>query len=161
DEVKEILSMKRGLPLMVSCLALLAAPALTRADQAKPAIRVERGLVYGKGGDTQMKLDLAMPKTGGGPFPAAVCIHGGGWRAGKRQDMGAVMELLARKGYVAVTVSYRLTGKAKFPAQIEDCKAAVRWLRANAKKYKVNPERIGAVGASAGAHLACMLGTTA
>jgi acetyl esterase/lipase len=160
DWLKEILPMKRGFPLMIPCLALVLASALAWADKPKAEIRVERDLVYGKGGDTDMKLDLAMPKTGDGPFPAVVCIHGGGWRAGKRQDMGPVMELLARKGYVAVTVSYRLTDKAKFPAQIEDCKAAVRWLRANAKKYKVDPKRIGAVGASAGAHLACMLGTT-
>jgi acetyl esterase/lipase len=151
---------KRSLALLALCLVLPAVPALTRADDAKPAIRFHRNLVYGKGGDTDLKLDLATLKDGDGPFPAIVCIHGGGWRAGKRQDLARLTELLAGKGYVAVTVSYRLTAKAKFPAQIEDCKAAVRWLRANAKKYKVNADRIGAVGFSAGGHLVCMLGTT-
>jgi acetyl esterase/lipase len=146
--------------LLASCLVLLASPTLTRADDAKPAVRVHRGLVYGKGGDKDLKLDLAMPTNGAGPFPAVVCIHGGGWRAGKRQDLSKLVEFLAGKGYVALTVSYRLTDKARFPAQIEDCKAAVRWLRANAKKYKVNPDRVGAVGFSAGGHLVCMLGTT-
>jgi acetyl esterase/lipase len=157
--------MKRSLVLVVWCFALLA-PAWVRA-QEKPAVRVERDLVYGKGGDTELKLDLAMPKTGDGPFPAIVCIHGGGWRGGQRQDLSnsaggnpSLIALLAARGYVAVSISYRLAPQAKFPAQVEDCKAAVRWLRANADKYKVNPDRIGAVGFSAGGHLVCMLGTT-
>jgi acetyl esterase/lipase len=68
--------------------------------------------------------------------------------------------VLARRGYVAATVSYRLVPNARFPAQIEDCKAAVRWLRANAAKYHMNPDRIGAIGPSAGGHLACLLGVT-
>jgi acetyl esterase/lipase len=74
--------------------------------------------------------------------------------------MDAMTELLARRGYVAATVSYRLVSTARFPAQIEDCKAAVRWLRANAAKYNINPDRIGAIGPSAGGHLACLLGVT-
>jgi acetyl esterase/lipase len=153
--------MKRNLSLLAACLVLVALPVLVRADSEKPAVSIQRGLVYGTGGGTDLKLDLAMPKNGAGPFPAVVCVHGGGWRGGKRQDLAKLIEFLAGKGYVAATVSYRLTDKAKFPAQIEDCKAAVRWLRANAKKYKVNPDRIGAVGFSAGAHLVCLLGTTA
>jgi acetyl esterase/lipase len=120
---------------------------------------VEKGLVYGKGGDVDLKLDLAMPKAGDGPFPAVVCIHGGGWRSGQREDLSKTIEVLAGRGFVAVTISYRLAPAAKFPAQIEDCKAAVRWLRANAAKYHIDPDRIGAAGFSAGAHLACLLGT--
>jgi len=89
-----------------------------------------------------------------------VCVHGGGWKAGNRQSLEKTIETLAARGYVGVTVSYRLTPAARFPAQIEDCKAAVRWLRANAVKYHVNPERIGAVGFSAGGHLVCLLGTS-
>jgi acetyl esterase/lipase len=161
--------MKCTRAVLVSWLLLFAVPVLAAAAEGKPEVRVEKDLVYGKGGDQEMQLDLVMPQAGDGPFPAVVCLHGGGWRAGKRQDLlnrikdldnANLLELLARRGYVAVTVSYRLAPKAKFPAQIEDCKAAVRWLRANAKKYKVNPDRIGAVGFSAGAHLACLLGTT-
>src|SRR5712691_3000594 len=101
-----------------------------------------------------------MHKDGTAPFPALVCIHGGGWRIGNRQQLDQSIETFAGRGYVAVTVSYRLAPQAKFPAQIEDCKATVRWLRANAKDLKINPERIGALGFSAGAHLACLLGTT-
>jgi acetyl esterase/lipase len=152
-------SMKRIVPSFLSALILVLAPALVFAQDSKPDIRIERDLIYGKGGEVDLKLDLAMPKTGG-PFPAVVCVHGGGWKAGKRQDFEKTIEGLARRGFVGATITYRLAPAAKFPAQIEDCKAAVRWLRANAKKYDINPERIGAVGFSAGGHLVCLLGTT-
>jgi acetyl esterase/lipase len=144
----------------VGALALALAAVLVAGRAQAVEVVVERDVVYGKAGDTELKLDLAMPKDGDGPFPALVCIHGGAWMAGKRQDLGKTIEVLAGRGYVAITVSYRLAPANKFPAQIEDCKAAVRWLRANAQKYKVNPERVGAVGYSAGGHLACLLGTS-
>jgi acetyl esterase/lipase len=153
-------TMKRDLWMVISILVLVLAPTLIGAQEKKPEIRVDRDLVYGKGGETDLKLDLAMPKEGKGPFPAIVCVHGGGWKAGNRQQLEKTIEGMAARGYVAVTVSYRFSPGARFPAQIEDCKAAVRWLRANAAKYQVNPERIGAVGFSAGGHLVCLLGTT-
>src|SRR5262249_52162234 len=87
--------------------------------------------------------------------------HGGGWRAGSRADIARVIEAYAEKGFVSVSASYRLTSVSPFPAQIEDCKAAVRWLRANADKYHIDADKIAALGFSAGAHLACLLGTTA
>lgn len=121
-------------------------------------VKNETDIVYGKGDDVDLQLDLAMPAEGKGPFPAIVCIHGGGWRAGNRQSLAGLTDVLAKNGFVAVTVTYRLTPKYRFPAQIEDCKASVRWLRANAEKYRINPDRIGAIGFSAGAHLACLLG---
>ena len=130
------------------------------AEGQQPEIRVERDIVYGKADRVELRLNLALPGKGNGPFPAVVCIHGGGWYQGQRQDMDAMTELLARRGYVAATVSYRLVPTARFPAQIEDCKAAVRWLRANAAKYHINPDRIGAIGPSAGGHLSCLLGVT-
>jgi acetyl esterase/lipase len=146
--------------LLVMCFGFLVLPRWLHAQEAKPAVRVEKALIYGKGGDVDLKLDLAIPKTGEGPFPAVVCIHGGGWRGGQREDLAKTIEVLAGKGFVAVTLSYRLAPAAKFPAQIEDCKAAVRWLRANAATYRINADRVGAAGFSAGAHLACLLGTT-
>jgi acetyl esterase/lipase len=152
--------MKRDWCRIISVLVFMFVPNLLAAQEKKADVRVERDLVYGKGGETDLKLDLAMPKEGAGPFPAIVCVHGGGWKAGRRQDLGKTIEVMAARGYVAVTVSYRFSQEAKFPAQIEDCKAAVRWLRANAAKYHVNPDRIGAVGFSAGGHLVCLLGTT-
>ncbi len=100
------------------------------------AIQVENSLTYGKGGNTDLILDIAMPSQGAGPFPTIVCIHGetkqfGGraWQSGKRQDLSQIVKTLASRGFVAATISYRFVPDAKFPAQIEDCKAAVRWLR--------------------------------
>src|SRR5262245_57591536 len=145
--------------LWLAVLGVLVAAPWLCADQPRE-VRFEKDLVFGKGGDTDLQLDLAMPKDGDGPFPALVCIHGGGWKGGKRQDHDELSKTMAAQGYVCVTITYRLAPDTKFPGQVEDCKAAVRWLRANAKKYKVNPEKIGAFGFSAGGHLSCMLGTT-
>jgi acetyl esterase/lipase len=103
---------------------------------------------------------LARPD-GSGPFPAVVCIHGGGFRAGAREGYDGLIKKLAAHGYVAATVTYRLTPKYQFPAAVYDVKSAVRWLRANAAKYHVDPDRIGAMGGSAGGHLAQFLGVTA
>jgi acetyl esterase/lipase len=150
---------KRNIAVLFA-LACAGSWVLAQADVRPLPIRVEKELVYGKAGKVELKLDLAMPKDGAGPFPAVVCLHGGGWRTGKRQDMTKVIELLASRGFVAATVTYRLAPAHRFPAQIEDCQAAVRWLRRHAKKYRLDPERIGAVGISAGAHLACLLGVT-
>jgi acetyl esterase/lipase len=144
-------------------LCLLSGFALPVAAMAAngPAVREETDIVFGKGGDSDLKLDLAMPADGAGPFPAVVCIHGGGWVGGKRQEMSQTIRTLAGLGYVAVSPDYRLaTTNARFPAQVEDCKAAVRFLRANAKEYNIDPDHIGAVGFAAGGHLACMLGVT-
>jgi acetyl esterase/lipase len=107
-----------------------------------------------------LKLNLARPTEGDGPFPAVMCIHGGGWRAGTRQHHDGLCKRLAEQGYVAVTVSYRFAPKYQFPAQIHDVKEAVRWLRANAKKYKIDLDHIGVMGDSAGGHLAHLLGVT-
>ena len=130
------------------------------APRGNPEIAIERNLVYGKGGDTDLLLDLAMPKSGVGPFPAVMFLHGRGWREGSRHDMSQFIEGMAGLGYVSVTIEYRLVAAARFPAQVEDCKAAVRWLRANAAKYRIDPGHIGVVGFSAGGHLASMLGVT-
>ena len=107
----------------------------SRAVGQEMEIHVERDLAYAKGDEMELRLNLALTK-GKGPFSGVVCIHGGGWYQGQRQDMDFMTELLARRGYVAATVSYRLVPSARFPAQIEDCKAAVRWLRANARSFR-------------------------
>ncbi len=129
----------------------------------------EPSITYGKGGDVELKLDLARPASGKGPFPALIFMPGSGWgywSVGRRQYCSALIEA-AERGYVAVAVDYRLTSvkendktKYLFPAQVYDVKCAVRWLRANAKKYEIDPNRIGAVGWSSGGHLALMLGLT-
>lgn len=148
----------KWLLLTVACLFLV--PGLVAAQEKLHPIEVQKDLVYGKGGDIDLKLDLAMPKDATGPCPAIVCIHGGGWISGQRQHMTKTIEALAGRGFVATTISYRLAPATQFPGQIEDCKAAIRWLRANAGKYHLNPDKIGVVGFSAGGHLACLLGTT-
>ncbi len=152
----------RYLLLGLGTLVVIVLPVLflVHAQDPKPEARVDRDLLYGKAGDADLKLDLAMPKDGPGPFPVVVCIHGGGWTHGDRADLRTTIETLAGRGYVAVSVDYRLAPKDRFPAAVEDCKAAVRWLRANARQFKIKPDRIGVVGFSAGAHLACLLGVT-
>jgi acetyl esterase/lipase len=159
----------RSAVLTLALVLTLLAPARAPAAGRLHSVAVERDLVYGKGGDTDLKLDLAHPTDGPGPYPAVVCIHGGAWRLGDRHflsmnframDNQSLIGALAARGFVAVTISYRLVPAAKFPAQIEDCKAAVRWLRANAAKYNIDPDRIAACGYSAGGHLACLLGVT-
>src|SRR5262245_12730076 len=113
-----------------------------------PEVAVQKDIVYGKGGDLDLKLDIAQPK-GDGPFPLVVCIHGSAWRFGHRSAHHNTIRMLARHGYVAATVQYRLTPKHRFPTQVEDVKCAVRFLRANAKKYKIDPHHVGALGDSA------------
>ncbi len=108
--------------------------------------------------DCNLKLNVAYPKEGKGPFPAVILIHGGGWFYGNSYDCVPFSLRLAAKGYVAVTISYRLLPKNRFPDQIHDVKCAVRWLRANATKYRLDTDRIGVFGHSAGGHLACLLG---
>jgi acetyl esterase/lipase len=144
---------------MLAVLSLF--PTVLRAE-APAGITIEKGVVYSKlGSDKDLQLDIARPD-GQGPFPAVVCIHGGAWRAGlgKRQDLSDWIKRLAEENYVAASVSYRLLPDAKFPEPIEDCKTAVRFLRANAQKYRIDPTKIGAMGFSAGGHLACLLGVT-
>jgi acetyl esterase/lipase len=126
-----------------------------------PTVSFERGLEFSKAEGQPLQLNLARPKQGNGPFPAIVCIHGGGFRAGTREGYDALCVKLAAQGYVAVTITYRLSPAVVFPAAVHDCKAAVRWLRANAARYQIDPDRIGATGGSAGGHLALFLGVTA
>lgn len=112
-------------------------------------------------GNEAWKLDLAMPtERGETPRPALVFIHGGGWRGGDKRRGGFLRPTIsyADKGYVCVTVNYRMLNEAPITACVEDVKNAVRWLRAHAEEYNIDPERIGASGNSAGAHLAVMLG---
>lgn len=109
----------------------------------------------------KMEMDIVRPANTTTPAPAVLLVHGGGFRAGNRQSYAALAQKLAARGYVAATASYRLAPRHQFPAAVEDVKAAVRFLRANATKYGIDPEHIGAWGGSAGGHLVLMLGLTA
>jgi acetyl esterase/lipase len=145
--------------MVTACTVVLAVAASGAAQEARPAVRLERDVVFAEAGGRKLKLDLALPD-GDGPFPVVLCIHGGGWVSGDRRQLGQTIEALARQGFAAVTCDYRLAPADRFPAAVEDCKAAVRFLRASAGKYALNPDRIGAVGFASGGHLACLLGVT-
>jgi acetyl esterase/lipase len=115
-------------------------------------------LVYKTVNGAALTLDLYCPEKVSGPAPVIVWIHGGAWRRGGKRKCPAVA--LVPDGYAVASIDYRLSSTAPFPAQIEDCKAAVRWLRANAAKYNLDADRIGVWGMSAGGHLAALLGTS-
>jgi len=106
-----------------------------------------------------MLLDLYLPEKTDKPLPLIIWIHGGAWKAGSKDGRSPALPFL-HDGYAVAHVGYRLSQEAVFPAQINDCKAAVRWLRANAKKYNLDPNRFVAWGASAGGHLAALVGTS-
>lgn len=110
----------------------------------------------------RLVLDLALPDDNETePRPLVVWIHGGGWKGGdKKSGLGIVENLVATGKYIGASINYRQSGTHKWPAQIHDCKAAIRWLRANAKRYRIDPERIGVFGTSAGGHLSAMMATT-
>jgi acetyl esterase/lipase len=150
--------------------AFLALPAATGAGPADgAAVTVERSVCYTTAGGEKLCLDIAVPP-GEGPFPAVVMFHGGAWALGDRAELSvgakeknggrkpSWIEVVADKGYVAASVSYRLAPKHQFPAMIEDARSAVRFLRANAKAYKIDPDRVAAAGFSAGGHLALLCG---
>jgi acetyl esterase/lipase len=129
--------------------------AATASAQTAP---FEKDIVYVRYGAIEPKLDVYLPETRSGKLPVVMWIHGGGWRQGSKDKTPAAR--LTRRGYAVVSVQYRLSGVAKFPAQIHDCKAAVRWVRANAGRYGFDADRIAAWGASAGGHLVALLGTS-
>lgn len=147
------------LPVLALLLgSLLAAPHL-RAQAPVPAgVKALRDLAYVEGGAARQKLDLYLPEKSAAPLPIVIWIHGGGWAAGDKA--GCPAQRLIAQGYAAASLNYRLSGDAPFPAQIEDCKAAIRWLRAHAKEYNLDPSRFGVWGSSAGGHLVALLGTS-
>jgi acetyl esterase/lipase len=122
-------------------------------------VTFHRNLEYGTGGGEPLKLDLALPEKSDKPLPVIVMIHGGGWRGGSKDGHIQHIFNFAQQGYASATVQYRFAPKHKFPAQMEDVKCAVRYLRANAEKYNLNKDHFGAIGFSAGAHLSMLLGT--
>lgn len=135
-----------------SSVTFFSAPQTVSA-QATSLRDIEYANVDGK----RLLLDLHLP-SGAGPFPVILWVHGGGWIGGNKNGGPAIRQ--SARGYAVASINYRLSFEAKFPAQIEDCKAAVRWLRANAARYNLDANRIGAWGSSAGGHLVALLGTS-
>ncbi|MCX6901026.1 MAG: alpha/beta hydrolase [Verrucomicrobia bacterium] len=161
--------MKTTRRLLIRLAALLSLLAVTTDAQQPPrhrpqgppplpeGVRALRDIEYVSGGGKAQSLDLYLPKSDR-PLPLIIWVHGGAFRAGDKAQCPAMA--LTRRGYAAASLNYRLSGQAIFPAAIEDCKAAVRWLRAHAKEYNLDPDHFGAWGSSAGGHLVALLGTS-
>lgn len=154
---------------VLGCCVLIAAVAVEagapegRPPQKGPApnlagVKAMRDLEYAKPGGKPQLLDLFVPEKADGPLPLIVWIHGGAWLGGSKNGTPAMGQL--RRGYAVASINYRLSQEAIFPAQIHDCKAAIRWLRAHAKEYNLDPKRIGVWGSSAGGHLVALVGTS-
>lgn len=132
-------------------------------DVPLDGLRITKDITFATYPEIDLELDLFLPeKQSKKSIPCIVCIHGGGWRVHRRAWFNGHAAYFARNGMAAVSVDYRMFPAVKDPSTcVQDVKAAVRWIRANAKKYGIDPDRIGAVGGSAGAHLSAMLATTA
>ncbi len=147
-----------GLGLTLS-LAQPSANQPARQFPLPPGVKVLKDLEYGKAGGRAMLLDLYLPEKGNQPMPLIIWIHGGAWMSGSKDNPSPALRFTA-DGYAVAQVGYRLSQEAKFPAQIHDCKAAVRWLRANAQKHNLDSNKFAAWGSSAGGHLVALLGTS-
>ncbi|WP_165227542.1 alpha/beta hydrolase [Aquisphaera insulae] len=135
--------------------------AIVQARQPPPPESVDFApdIVYGTVGGETLHLDLARPKRGAGPFPLIVCIHGGGWQAGNKAEFRQAIFSLAEQGFAAASLEYRFAPRHRFPAQYDDVKEAVRFLRDRAKEWNLDAGRVAAFGGSAGGHLALLLAT--
>lgn len=130
------------------------------SEQTIDSLHSRIDVTYAQYGDRSLHMDIYRPKQAWGTLPAIVCIHGGGWHKGSKLNHRHVAQTLAAHGFVTASISYRLSDEAPFPAHIQDCKAAVRYLRAHAGELGIDPEQIGAIGHSAGGHLTALLATS-
>jgi triacylglycerol lipase len=127
------------------------------ADPAPAPVKLLAAQTYVERQGQPLRADVYQA-AGPGPRPGVLVVHGGAWRAGNRNHLAKAAEALARAGYTAVAIDYRLAPKYPFPAQLDDCQAAVRWMRASAQRLAIDPERIGGYGYSAGGQLVALLG---
>jgi len=121
-------------------------------------IDIYTDIVFSTVDDHELLLDIAVPRYMNSPVPAIVDIPGGAWRKIEKKTQDAVF--YARNGFVGISITHRTSDVAVFPAAVHDCKTAIRWVRKNAQKYNIDPERIGVTGVSSGGHLATLLGTS-
>jgi acetyl esterase/lipase len=161
-QMKPLAALPRHALLALAVAALGAGARAQPAKSAPPAAgeRVLRNLAYGPHPERNL-LDLYLPaERSPAPLPVIIWLHSGGWYLGDKGNAGHARAYVPR-GYAVASVNYRLSQHAVFPAQIEDCQRAVRWIRAHATEYGLDPARIGAWGSSAGGHLVALLGTAA
>ena len=123
-------------------------------------VSVEEGVVIGRGGDRDLHVDVYRPPVGSANGIGLLLVHGGSWRGGDRSQLRGYGILLGRVGYTSVACEYRLSTEAKWPAQLHDVKAALRWFRANAERLEIERSKVAVLGASAGGHLALMIAAT-
>jgi triacylglycerol lipase len=145
-------AISRALFAVSLCFSLASSRAAT--------IEVVRDLPYAEPGGEPLKADVYLPQ-GGETSPAVLVVHGGAWTIGNKGHLGFAARQFAEEGFCAVAINYRLAPKHKFPAQLEDCRAAVSWMRANAERYRIDPARIAGFGYSAGGHLVALMGAGA
>jgi len=154
--------------LMLACVLSAGASAQAPQDSARasfpvpPSVRVVRDIPYANYEARELRLDLYLPPGSDGrrPMPGVIVVRGGGWRSGDKDAFAFIAGQLAKEGFVAASIEYRTSSEAKFPAAVHDVKAAVRWMRASAPTYGIDPDAIGAIGGSAGGHLVAMLATS-
>ena len=157
------MSWRLSATLIMAAVLVGAAYSVSGQDQqGRPpsdSVQIVRDIEYAKPNGQSLRMDLYIPKAAAKPMPVVLWVHGGGWHNGNKS--GPIILPLLGKGMAVASINYRLTPDGIFPDQIFDCKAAVRWLRAKGGAYGLDPNRIGAAGASAGGHLVALLGTTA
>ncbi|MEO6739257.1 MAG: alpha/beta hydrolase fold domain-containing protein [Chthoniobacteraceae bacterium] len=146
--------------LAVSLAMCITANAQPPSPRVPDGVKAHRDIAYVEGGHERQKLDLYLPEKSGAPMPLLIWIHGGGWAAGNKDQCPPLRGGYLDRGFAVASIGYRLSGHATFPAQIEDCKAAIRWLRAHANEYNLDPKRFGVWGSSAGGHLVALVGTS-
>jgi acetyl esterase/lipase len=144
-----------NLRLLTLLLCLPLSVLSLRAEDAPYDLKAD--LIYSNADGNPQALDLYLPKNGKGPFPVVVWVHGGGWMNGSKQKPKA--EYLSEHGYAVASIDFRQSQDAMWPAQINDCRNAIRWLRSHSTTYQLNPEKIGAWGSSSGGHLVALMGT--
>lgn len=146
--------------LLILCTTLAFAQKMKAPPGLPSGVTLLKDLSYVENGHARQKLDLYLPEDATEPLPLIIWVHGGAWEGGSKEQCQPLNQGFLRKGYAIASINYRLSHHAIFPAQLQDCKAAIRWLRAQAKTYKLNPDRFAAYGGSAGGHLAALIGTT-
>jgi len=146
---------------VASISAMLSSLTPSSAQPIIPyGVKVFRDIPYVSNGHERQKLDLYLPENSNEPLPVIIWIHGGGWQSGSKENCLPLRKGFVNRGYAIASINYRLSSHATFPAQIEDCKSAIRWLRAHAKEYGLDVSRFGVWRSSAGGHLAALIGTT-
>lgn len=159
---KDVIGSRKGLYWGLLIVSAVVQASTQSGGQPLPKepglIDLQENICYAKVDGQDLLLDLYRPKDAGEPLPLIVWIHGGGWQGGDKKHFP--IRGLVQDGFAVASINYRLTGTAIFPAQIHDCKGAIRFLRAHAGRFGIDPNSVGVAGDSAGGHLAALVGTS-